>query len=278
MAKNSVYDWDATAANNTDVGGVGITGNSLPSNLDDGMRTLMAQIKSWSTSLGLSSGDQVAKLGSVNTFTATQIFAGAGANGETVLELRSERPWLIRQRGTGAGAELSFENVTSKQIGFSNDAVWSQSNIVLDPQAANPSISIGGRQAYHRGNILAAVAVSGGFPTGGIIERGSNANGQYTRYADGTQIVAGSVSIATTDVPAAGTYTFPFTYPAAFAGAPVLAGAFGVANTASTAFTNMVKWATDRFNPVSANNLHIQFSGSINNTATFTYSVVGRWF
>jgi hypothetical protein len=36
--------------------------------------------------------------------------------------------------------------------------------------------------------MVGAVAQSGGVPTGAIIERGSNANGQYTRWADGTQI------------------------------------------------------------------------------------------
>lgn len=42
--------------------------------------------------------------------------------------------------------------------------------------------------AYHRGNILGTVSQSGGTPTGAIIERGSNANGEYIRWADGTQI------------------------------------------------------------------------------------------
>ena len=36
--------------------------------------------------------------------------------------------------------------------------------------------------------IVGAVGQSGGIPTGAIIERGSNANGEYTRFADGTQI------------------------------------------------------------------------------------------
>ena len=36
-------------------------------------------------------------------------------------------------------------------------------------------------------DIVGAVSQSGGVPTGGIIERGSNANGEYTRLADGTQ-------------------------------------------------------------------------------------------
>ncbi|MFQ2372841.1 hypothetical protein ACK306_14735, partial [Aeromonas caviae] len=41
---------------------------------------------------------------------------------------------------------------------------------------------------YKRRNIVGAVSQSGGVPTGSIIERGSNANGEYTKYADGTLI------------------------------------------------------------------------------------------
>lgn len=36
--------------------------------------------------------------------------------------------------------------------------------------------------------LLGTVSQSGGVPTGAIIERGSNANGEFVRYADGTQI------------------------------------------------------------------------------------------
>lgn len=41
---------------------------------------------------------------------------------------------------------------------------------------------------YSRDSILGPVSQSGGVPTGAIIERGSNANGEYIRWADGTQI------------------------------------------------------------------------------------------
>ena len=44
MAKNSVTDWDTTAASNTDVGGVGIQDSSLVSAGDDAFREIMAQI------------------------------------------------------------------------------------------------------------------------------------------------------------------------------------------------------------------------------------------
>ena len=44
---------------------------------------------------------------------------------------------------------------------------------------------------YKQDNILGTVSQSGGVPTGAIIERGSNSNGEFIKYADGTLICAG---------------------------------------------------------------------------------------
>ena len=41
---------------------------------------------------------------------------------------------------------------------------------------------------YGPGNLLGAVSQSGGTPTGAVIERGASADGEYVRFADGTQI------------------------------------------------------------------------------------------
>lgn len=47
-----------------------------------------------------------------------------------------------------------------------------------------------GHRVHHRGNVLGSVGLSGGTPTGAIIEEGSNANGTYVKFADGTMLVA----------------------------------------------------------------------------------------
>ncbi|WP_158971824.1 DUF2793 domain-containing protein [Chachezhania sediminis] len=56
--------------------------------------------------------------------------------------------------------------------------------------------------SYGSANLLGTVSQSGGTPTGGVIERGSNANGQYVRFADGTQICT-NANAAITTAPAA---------------------------------------------------------------------------
>lgn len=63
--------------------------------------------------------------------------------------------------------------------------------------------------------IVGTVSQTAGIPTGSIIEVGSNANGRYTRWADGTQICTFAISVTTSAANTiAGT---SWTFPAAFA-------------------------------------------------------------
>jgi len=73
-------------------------------------------------------------------------------------------------------------------------------------------------KAFRRGNILGTVSQSGGVPTGAIIERGSNANGSYWRYAGGMQVCL----TARKARPAAGG-ALQFPWPATFSGNPATA-------------------------------------------------------
>lgn len=45
MAKNKISEWSSTPANNTDVGGINIGEGMLPSDVNNAMREMMAQIK-----------------------------------------------------------------------------------------------------------------------------------------------------------------------------------------------------------------------------------------
>jgi len=56
MSKNTVSQWDVTAANNTDVGGIDIAEGCAPSGINNALRTIMAQVKSMVT--GADGGNQ----------------------------------------------------------------------------------------------------------------------------------------------------------------------------------------------------------------------------
>lgn len=67
---------------------------------------------------------------------------------------------------------------------------------------------------FHNANIVGTVSQTSGTPTGAIIETGSNANGTYTKYADGTMICRGKFQM-----PAQGINTqtlLTVTHPGAF--------------------------------------------------------------
>lgn len=80
-------------------------------------------------------------------------------------------------------------------------------------------------EEFHQGRILGTVSQSGGVPTGAVIERGSNANGEYVRFADGTQICYLRTSLSFgINVAFLGGYRSAeqnWTFPAAFIGSPL---------------------------------------------------------
>jgi hypothetical protein len=49
MAKNKISEWSATAANNTDIGGIDIAEGCAPSGINNAIRELMAQVKDQQT-------------------------------------------------------------------------------------------------------------------------------------------------------------------------------------------------------------------------------------
>ncbi len=75
-------------------------------------------------------------------------------------------------------------------------------------------------ELYGRLNILGTVSQSGGTPTGAVIEQGSNANGRYVRWADGTQICYATIDqLLNNWTTANGAFFFgtsTWTYPAVF--------------------------------------------------------------
>lgn len=86
----------------------------------------------------------------------------------------------------------------------------------------------GGKQIYNRGNILGTVSQTAGVPTGAVVERGSNANGEYVRFADGTQIctvkIAGPLNISNLTGSVYHTGSAVWNFPAAYVAAPAVQG------------------------------------------------------
>lgn len=125
---------------------------------------------------------------------------------------------------------------------------------------------------FYRGNILGTVSQAGGVPTGAIIQRGSNANGEFVRFADGTQIctisTTASLSAATNAVQAAYTWT----YPASFSS--VQWGSWKTRNFGGEELLTWLRLSSNSSGVFSLKNT----GGAIGSLYDVTAVAIGRWF
>lgn len=116
---------------------------------------------------------------------------------------------------------------------------------------------------YGQNNVLGTVSQSSGVPTGAIIERGSNANGEYVRFADGTQI-------CTRTLTASSSAGVAWTFPAAFVAAPVVNGN-AVATVLSAVCLDAAPTAT-------AATLSVRDKADARRADVMHLVATGRWF
>jgi hypothetical protein len=127
---------------------------------------------------------------------------------------------------------------------------------------------------YNAGNLIGTVSQAGGVPTGAVLERGTGANGEYTRFADGTLICyrtnlsvtnASTASGSLFKSSAAVTWTFP--------------SPFSVAPAVNVDCQSAGCWATMAGTPTTTSVALEAMSGVTQAAAlTLRAMAVGRWF
>lgn len=131
-------------------------------------------------------------------------------------------------------------------------------------------------------NLVGTVSQSGGTPTGAIIETGSNANGTYVKYADGTMVCHGVVAKpggtpVTAQAGVAGLYwggDVTWTYPALFSAIPTVSVGVSRASTDTNA-----AWGAARGISGSSASLRYWSNNSSDTLGlNFMPVAVGRWF
>ncbi|UST60795.1 hypothetical protein [Pseudomonas moraviensis] len=131
--------------------------------------------------------------------------------------------------------------------------------------------------AYDRSNILGALAQAGGVPTGGIIERSSNSNGSYVKFADGTLICTqtnqGSLGFYN-----ASNIGFIWTYPHPFSSynfaTANIVGTLGIARGVTSVGAYSRNATTANISAFSLGG----FAGSDATSFTFDCFAIGRWY
>lgn len=113
---------------------------------------------------------------------------------------------------------------------------------------------------------------------GAIIERGSNANGDYTKFADGT-LECWIMGSSPQSIPNNSGFEISVTYPATFVGAPTITGSAGLATSGATGLAACVAVGFPFSAPgLSSARVHI-FNTTGITIGGFSYfiKIKGRW-
>ena len=136
--------------------------------------------------------------------------------------------------------------------------------------------------------MVGTVSQTGGQATGAMIETGSNANGKYTRFADGTQICWFSFDAGDTKALGTGSFTDPYrsagitwTFPAAFSTPPQ-----GLASNCSTDSSGVgrIQYLVGRqFSALEATGMQVvrgssASADSLTIPTTVQLVAIGRWY
>jgi hypothetical protein len=197
--------------------------------------------------------------------------AGAGHQLKLNKAASGDTASLLYQSGWVGHAEMGLTGDNSFHIKVSADgSSWAEALVLhaatglATGTAVQSSVAdtTPGRLAradftYGPASVLGAVGLAGGVPTGAVIQRGSTATGQFTRFADGTQICWHVASVGGVTAADGAMFTTSanqsWVFPAAFATAPQVwgagqssGGASGVALRASPTVTAAAwrPWAT----------------------------------
>jgi len=121
--------------------------------------------------------------------------------------------------------------------------------------------------------IVGTVSQSGGVPTGAIVQRGSNANGEFVRLADGTQFCTVYVVQASRSIPTSPVSVGTWSFPAAFAAVPY-AEVKHVGGSAPYLHTDAEGVVAAGVNAI----YMTAFAAGLTTAPTLVMFAIGRWF
>lgn len=174
---------------------------------------------------------------------------------------------LLYQSNWSGRAEMGLAGTDDFSIKVSADgSAWINAMVIAQATgvvALPAGATISGAVPYTRGNLLGAVSQAAGTPTGAVIQRGSGANGEFVRFADGTLICTHSLT-------ASATAAVTWTYPSAFIAAPAVTG------TAQAAVLSCVM--LDAAPSTTAATLSARDKADARRADVVRLTAIGRWF
>ena len=147
------------------------------------------------------------------TFSGRAEMGTAGSDGFSVKVSSDGATWH-----TGLSIDPDT-GVTAFPSGLTLDEPVTGLAVQQTAQDTTPGRVMRADYGFGPGNLLSPVGLTGGVPTGGVIERATTATGTYVRFADGTQICQHNMDLTYQN---ASKLTATWTYPATFAEAQEL--------------------------------------------------------
>lgn len=147
------------------------------------------------------------------------------------------------------------------------------------PAGANGRyLALTGADTLESRGVLGTVVSTGGVPTGALMERGSNANGLYERFANGVQICWNNNFTVASISTAAGSLfrssSIAWAYPASFAFTPIN---YGTALSGNIGWP----WMVGNFNNDNSSSLaQVAFmsTSSVGSSSFWKLGAIGRWY
>lgn len=194
MAKNKISEFSATAANNTDIGGINIAEGCAPSGINNAIRQLMADLKEFQTgSAGddLTVGGILAATGAA-TFSSTIYAAGVATfNNNVILGASTTNSLTLNGATIVAPSDLVISSTGAVKLPSGTDA--------QRPTPAAGQIRYNSDAGRFEGYTTAWGGIGGGATGGGtdevFQENGQTVNFDYTITTNKNAVSAGDITI-----------------------------------------------------------------------------------
>lgn len=191
MAKNKISEWSPTASNNTDVGGIFIGEGMSPSDVNNAMREMMAQIKDQQAG---TDGDNFTVGGNLvvngtSTFTGDISLNNLTTTGNTTLGNASGDTLTVNGTSVSIPNELNFDNAIN--------VTRSNFSITASISGTTMTVTNVGSGTIRVGYAISGTGVTDGTTITAVVSAWNGTTGSYTVSA--SQTVASTNIIGTTN-------------------------------------------------------------------------------
>lgn len=168
------------------------------------------------TQVGVNTGADSTNRLAISAAATLLTHEGAGHQLKINKAAAADTASLLFQSGWSGRAEMGLAGTEDFSVKLSADGSSWVTGLALDRTTGDATLRGVQADRYGGPGLLGVVAQVGGVPSGAVIEAGSNANGHYVRWADGTQICwVTQVTMSYLN----GRVNADLTFPAAFADA-----------------------------------------------------------